>query len=821
MKRAYRTAGLGLLALMLGVGGFGCAKGGEPAPEQPARTYANPISLTDEWGEYGLGDPFVFKFNGYYYLYVSTRDTDAGIKVWRSPDLIDWTYAGLCTEEPLTAAAYAPEVRYWNGKFYMYTSPAGQGHYALVADSPTGPFKIATDNFGRSIDGTTFVDDDGRWYFYYAGPQGIQAAPMTDPLTVAPEEDLTGAYMDGWTEGPTVFKRGGKYYMTYTGNHVFSAGYRVNAAVSGDPLQGFEGFAGNPVLLRTDGATVGLGHNSWVRGPDLDSDYMIYHNLEGHGVVGPLRHMDIDRVVWNGERFSVWGPTSEAQPVPDLPTFEDRFERREPGKDWRSQGAGSWSVKAGEGLRVDTDADGGDKRALLITKKDAAADFTAEYHVKPPAAGRAGAVFAYDDGKNYGTALIDANERTLQVQVLRKGKVAEEVTAPLPAGVDPMQLHTLRLEKSGLALRVYADELQLVTLQLKAPLAAGGIGYAAEGADAAFGYVAFSDKVDGGGSRAAYAPLPGRADAVHAEAAGAAAAKRADDGEGGFNLAGLARGQKLSYRVNVAKEGAYGIRLRVKPGADGVKLRLTTESGGAGIELAAPAVGGGEAGAGAWTTVGADDVKLKAGTQTWRLEVAAGQTDLAWLEAWAYAPVEAAEDGFDDRNDFGWTRYEGEWSVREGQLRASSVQPAKTLWGDYGYADYTFEADVTVPDTGGETGLLVRATNPANGMELNQNRTDFLSGYYIYLDAAGIHLVKQDYGSEALRDAAYDMPKAGQWLHLKVEARGHQISVYAGEASEPVIRYEDRGARPLLHGKVGFKSIDAASRFDRARIAPL
>ncbi|SFB53695.1 Beta-xylosidase [Cohnella sp. OV330] len=817
MKRAIRTAGRWLLALTLAASGTGCAKGRDPAPEVPARTYANPISLPDEWGEYGLGDPFVFKYDGYYYLYVSTRDTDAGIKVWRSANLVDWHYEGLCTEDPLTTAAYAPEVRYWNGKFYMYTSPAGQGHYALVADSPTGPFKIATGNFGRTIDGTTFVDDDGRWYFYYAGTGGIQAAPMTDPLTVAPEEDQTGAYMGGWTEGPTVFKRGGKYYMTYTGNHVFSAGYRVNAAVSDDPLQGFEGFAGNPVLLRTDGATVGLGHNSLVRGPDLDSVYMIYHNLEGHGVVGPLRHMDIDRVVWNGDRFAVWGPTSEAQPAPEPPAFEDRFERGELGKAWTRKGDGRWTLKAGEGLRVDTD--GGDASALLIAKKAAASDFTAEYHVKLGVAGRAGAVFAYEDGKNYGTALIDAGARTLRVQVLRKGKVAEQSEAKLPENVDPMQLHELRLEKSGLVLRLYADEMKLVSLELKTPLEAGRIGYASEGAEASFGYVAFSDKTDGNGSRTAYAPMPGRVDAVHAEEAGGKA-KLADDGAGGFNLAGLARGQKLSYRVNVAKEGTYGIRLRAKTGAGGAKLRLTTESGGTAIELQ-PASPGGAAEAGAWTIAGADGVELKAGAQTWKLEIAEGKADLAWLEAWADVPVEPAQDGFDDRNDFGWSRYEGEWSVRQGQLRASSVQPAKSLWGNYGYADYAFEADITVPDAGGQNGMLVRATDPANGMELNQNRTDFLRGYYVYLDAAGIHLVKQDYGSTPLADAAYKLPKAGEWLHLKVEAIGNRISLYAGGAGEPVIRYEDRSDTPLLHGKAGFKSIDSASRFDQASLAPL
>ncbi len=62
--------------------------------------------------------------------------------MWSSTDLVTWIYQGLCTTESVTLGAYAPEVVYSNGKFYMYTSPGGNGHYVLSSSSPLGPFTL-------------------------------------------------------------------------------------------------------------------------------------------------------------------------------------------------------------------------------------------------------------------------------------------------------------------------------------------------------------------------------------------------------------------------------------------------------------------------------------------------------------------------------------------------------------------------------------------------------------------------------------------------------------------------------------------------------
>ncbi len=97
---------------------------------------------------------------------------------------------------------FAPEVVYANGAFFMYTSPSGHGHFVLRSDSPTGPFVPISPNVGHAIDGNVLIDDDGRWYFYWAGDEGIWGCEMTSPTEFG-EPVFTGIHMNGWTEVPS------------------------------------------------------------------------------------------------------------------------------------------------------------------------------------------------------------------------------------------------------------------------------------------------------------------------------------------------------------------------------------------------------------------------------------------------------------------------------------------------------------------------------------------------------------------------------------------------------------------------------------------
>ena len=372
-------------------------------------TYRNPIQRAGDFA-----DPFVLRHEGVYYLYCTNPD----VRCWSSRDLVDWTLEGPTIEPEAFPGLvpFAPEVVYADGFFYMYTSPSGHGHFVLRSDSPTGPFRAISGNVGHAIDGNVFIDDDGRWYFYWAGDEGIWGCEMSSPTEFGIPV-FTGISMNGWTEGPFVSKRDGVYFMTLTGNHYLSPGYRIDAASSDHPLRGYEPDPLNPVLVSTEGAAVGLGHSSSVTGPDLVSTYLVYHNLNPDA----SRDLDIDRQVWSGRSLQVLGPTTSA-PVPSQPDVE-------------------WDG------RTDTP---------LLPEA-----FTAELNLT-----------AAETGAGYGLSLGDA----LTIRIDRDGTVtardardAALASSALPPGFVHAALHCWRLVYDHGHLRVFVDGRLQLTLRHDLP----------------------------------------------------------------------------------------------------------------------------------------------------------------------------------------------------------------------------------------------------------------------------------------------------------------------------------------------------------------
>src|SRR6476620_1155990 len=82
-------------------------------------TYLNPVY------PHSFPDPFVLKYLGRYYAYAPGHAPDGRIfEAITSTDLVNWETLGgamdpLETGEPFY---WAPEVTYYNGKFYLYYS---------------------------------------------------------------------------------------------------------------------------------------------------------------------------------------------------------------------------------------------------------------------------------------------------------------------------------------------------------------------------------------------------------------------------------------------------------------------------------------------------------------------------------------------------------------------------------------------------------------------------------------------------------------------------------------------------------------------------
>lgn len=131
-----------------------------------------------------IRDPFVLPYDGKYYLY-GTRGETAwtkayGLDVYVSDDLETWSEPHECFSVPENfwgeKEIWAPEVHFYNGKFYMfvsfYSEKRSRATQILKSDSPMGPFLPFTDDAitppgWTCLDGTFYVDKNGDPYIVF------------------------------------------------------------------------------------------------------------------------------------------------------------------------------------------------------------------------------------------------------------------------------------------------------------------------------------------------------------------------------------------------------------------------------------------------------------------------------------------------------------------------------------------------------------------------------------------------------------------------------------------------------------------------------
>ncbi|MCM3629425.1 glycoside hydrolase family 43 protein [Paenibacillus glycanilyticus] len=763
------------------------------------RTYQNPIVLDQEWEDYGIGDPYVLRYNGKYYLYCSTKDWRVGIKAWSSDDLVNWSYEGLVTEEPLTEGAYAPEVVYWNGSFYMYTSPAGKGHYVLQSDSPTGPFAVKTDNLGLTIDGSVFIDDDAKWYFTHAESGGIMASSMSDPYTIDAGNKLNTS-LGHWTEGSMIIKRGGTYYMTYTGNHVFSKGYRVNYAVAHDSPTGLYAIPdNNPIIMSTDKDFNGLGHSATVLGPDMDSYYIVYHNLAGKSAEGPpVRKLNMDRLTFNGDKMSVLGPThGMPAPAPSLPAFRDSLGDDSPGNERWEQ----------------ADVAGADKAwVTTVTTEDR---FTAEYNFvvdkeqSSPASGELEAIFSYADPASYRSVRIHPASRSISLLNSEAGEELQQ--ASLPEGMDFAKLHTVRVEADRNGTRVYWDGLLLIdNTQLTAK--AGRIGYAwSGGLHPGLHYTAFSNEAGGSSDNQTIKQVPGTMEAVHASSMASNDIVLHQEGtpDGSYSAELKGEDAELAFPVYVRADGDYAVAAMVEDTSAG--STLVVEAGGAKrtVKLKARNFAT-EDDTSEWMKVPLGTFPMKKGMQWLTVAKGKGNPNIRFIETSEAAASEGRQEiAFDPDSTF------GDWQVESGAIGLLvDSNNAMIFGGDTRWTDMEVGVEVTQTEAAeGEASILLRTTNESS---FRDQVTDSFIGYELALRNGRMILRKISYEvNQELTSGVLELEN-GKAHPIRIKLEGASIEVYDGDNDEPVLAWTDRNA--LLHGRVGLRASSAGWQFSNMTV---
>jgi arabinan endo-1,5-alpha-L-arabinosidase len=316
------------------------------APSDAPATFANPVIDSD------FPDPAVLKAaDGFYYAYATQTERDGkwvNLQVARSRDLVEWQRLGdALPAKPAWASRtqdfWAPHVAEHGGRYLLYYSAKPDA--ALVdernglclavatSDRPEGPFT----DVGRPLEcGESFVNIDpmafddpatGRRLLYWGSgfqplkvrelaPDRVSFAAGSAAVALVPPGKSGDGYEE-LVEGAWAVRRGGFYYLFYSGNNCCGRGahYAVMVARSRSATGPFEK-KGRPIL-EARGSWLAPGHNS-VIDDGRGQSWIVYHAVDTTRPGEPIntrRVMLIDRIVWKNGWPEVAGPTDSAQPV--------------------------------------------------------------------------------------------------------------------------------------------------------------------------------------------------------------------------------------------------------------------------------------------------------------------------------------------------------------------------------------------------------------------------------------------------------------------------------------------------------------------------
>lgn len=314
-----------------------------PGQLESLRAYANPV-----YGAY-FADPMVFRHEDVYYA-VGTGPRPDGVEsgefsVLRSQDLVDWEPLGMALNTPSGwegCSFWAPEVAFFDGKFYLYYSVGhgDQAHQLRVAtsESPEGPYedvgRLSPEDCPFNIDASPYRHSDGDWYLFHAvdflegerpgtalvvdrlldmtrlaGDPQVVARATADWQRFQAGRSIYGGVYDWHTlEGPFAVLHEGKVYCLYSGGNWQNETYGVDFVVADHPLGPYRNETGDGprVLKSIPNRVIGPGHNSVIAGPSGQSQYIVYHAWDA---ARTARLMRIDPLQWTSTGPVCDGPS--------------------------------------------------------------------------------------------------------------------------------------------------------------------------------------------------------------------------------------------------------------------------------------------------------------------------------------------------------------------------------------------------------------------------------------------------------------------------------------------------------------------------------
>ena len=760
----------------------------------------NPVILPAAHGSSEAADPFVYRFNGKYYLYMTTGSTF--VRCYVSDDLLTWEpssngpASGVCYQATsgnnIGNTPYAPEVIYHNGYFYMVTSPSGNGHHILVAESPEGPFRDITGNVEKSIDGSLFIDEDEQAYMFTAGGNSI----VGYHVDLNPEEVTFDGYMmpysdthiGGWNEGPYMLKRYGAYYLTHTGTHYLSPAYRVNYvyAPKGSEAGKSSSFAhvdNMNTLVATEDDFHALGHSSTVLGPDMDSYYIAYHSMKGNS---SFRYYNINRLSFNGGNMVINEYGTQFNQAPSMPEY---------------------AVSSSEDMDLSSSR-------YLSNKEHNEDAFSAEWNV----IGEGKMYFGYQDDRNYG--YLEFKDNHIILGKVSGGKSSTIKNIALIKEYDTEVLHTFRINYGYGKAAIYFDSIEK-DYDIACSFSSGKLGV-----DASFDdiqYCAFSNVGGGKSDKVEYNSKKILANAYDDERSilngdksgisyvSKGMAKITDNGM--MSLSKL--GDRATYLMRQNADGQYHVALRIPSSMLGKKLGLRLNDGEV-MEITipnnTPKVNNGDV----YLNITTLDLEYN---EYWFSIVNVGD-DVSFYEIDFEAVCENPDYNFDLTSDFNSNgafirRNEHTFSGSSLLVRAEEadatgfISKAKL---DNPYASVTFKLTGDM-DMFGFVSLLANVNNYNNSTSYDGNSPYMQQGYMLKAGVDSIKLVYVDYNFTTNLATSYETIDNNVNYELSMEIENNHIVCYLN-GEEIINVYANIGRLSGQVGVLSYKTDAQISHFE-------
>ncbi|HVG31269.1 MAG TPA: family 43 glycosylhydrolase [Pyrinomonadaceae bacterium] len=316
---ALARAAAGCLWVLLCVVGLGP----EGAAQRRA-SYTNPVMAGD------FPDPSVVRVGRDYWAAATSSEWGPQYPILHSRDLVNWEIVGPVFRRPPAWSAgnyWAPEISQDRGRFFVYYAARKKNGPLCVAVAtarrPQGPYAdhgpLVCQEVG-SIDAFPVTDEAGQRYLLWkedgnsrSQPTPIWAQRLSPDGTrlVGERRELirndqpwekhaTLPYGD-LVEGPSVVRRGGWFYMFYSGNFCCAreCNYALGVARSRKLMGPWEKNPANPILAGNDTWKC-PGHGTVVA-DERGRHFLLYHSMRARDFVYVGRQGLLDEVVYGAD----------------------------------------------------------------------------------------------------------------------------------------------------------------------------------------------------------------------------------------------------------------------------------------------------------------------------------------------------------------------------------------------------------------------------------------------------------------------------------------------------------------------------------------